>query len=111
MGIYSKEMTEKALAARADFEIDVEGYDFGGGDFLIGYNGGTAYFEMDARTIGHDRSGYVTEYTNATLIGVVYYNDDLHGADLVLSRDEISAICAKASDIWEAAALAEAVGE
>jgi hypothetical protein len=111
MGIYSKEMTGKALAARADFEIDVEGYDFGGADFLIGYNGGTAYFEMDTRTIGHDRSGYVTEYVNATLIGVVYCSDDMHGPDLVLSRDEISAICAKASDIWEAAALAEAVGE
>ena len=106
-----KPMTPKALAARADFEIDVEGYAFADEAFLIGYNGGTAYFEMDTRTIGHDRSGYVTEYVNATLIGVVYCSDDLHGADLVLSRDDISARCAKASDIWEAAALAEAEGE
>ena len=39
-----KPMTPKALAARADFEIDVEGYAFADEAFLIGYNGGAAYF-------------------------------------------------------------------
>ena len=107
-----KSMTATALASRADFEIDVEGYAFGDEDFLTGYNGGVAYFEMDTRTIGHDdREGYITEYESATLIGVVYCSDDMHRADLVLSRDDINGHCAKASNVWEAAALAEALGE
>jgi hypothetical protein len=111
MGIYSKEMTGKALAARADFEIDVEGYAFDDEAFLIGYNGGTAYFEMDTRTLGHDCFGDVTEYENATLIGAVYHSDDLHGADLVLSRDDISAMRKDIPEDWEAYALEKALNQ